>query len=149
MESREKSSIDNERGLRFPYKGTGAVFGDSGGWIFIEVDKSIILYYSVIARKFGINLNTTDDPHITVVAGKYEQAEDRGIPEKVEFRYGKAYYGDSYFWLDAECDWAREFRIKNGLKPYPKYQFHITIGKIDPHYGKQRIRRHRGNSFSN
>ena len=111
-------------------------------WVFISVDKSIADYYCSAAKSFGINLKPTDNPHITVVAGKYEQIENYDFKkQKVEFKYGNLLTGGLYYWLEVDCEWIHEFRESNGLKRELKYKPHISVGKLNDNWGRKIVKR--------
>jgi hypothetical protein len=125
------------------YVGYGKVTHD-GSWVFIEVDKSIRDYYCAVLNWLVAPVRPFDEPHITVVAGKYEQLPSYDIElGTVEFKYSDLFTDGNYYWLDAQCEWLHEFRVKNGLKPNLKYNPHITVGKYDKNWGKKTVKRPR------
>lgn len=119
---------------------------DENGWVFLSVEKELVNYYCWAIRNLGVNIEPTRWPHITVVAGKYEQlpSYDIKLPKRVKIRYDGVIHEEGfYFWLVADCGWIHKFRRKNGLKPNLKFDPHITIGKRSISYGQERVRRPR------
>ena len=48
----------------------------------------------------------------------------------VEFEYEPEVKDNGeYFWLDVKCDYFCSLREKYGLNPYPKFGYHLTIGR--------------------
>lgn len=125
------------------YSSTGKMWHD-GSWVFIEVDKSIRDYYCTVLNWLVAPVRPFEDPHITVVAGKYEQLPSYDIqPEIVEFTYSDIITDGHFYWLTARCERLHEFRLENGLSRNLKYEPHITVGKYDKNWGKKTVKRPR------
>lgn len=133
--------------FRIPkYVAYGTPYIDENGWVFLKIDKELVRYYAWAIKANGANIQPTRWPHVTVVAGKYEQlpSYDISLPKRVKIRYNGVVLEEGYyFWIVAKCGWIHKFRKKNGLKPNLKFDPHITIGRRSIGYGQERIRRPR------
>ena len=110
------------------------------GWVVIDCPSDIVYYYNRVCnwllhkdRKITRPLHGA---HITVVAGKHQDV-DKSLwniqnGEEFEFSYGQIQdNGQNYFWLPVKCEQACELRRSLGLTPYPKFQFHLTVGYLN------------------
>ena len=119
-----------------PFKLTGKIrYGNS--WAWVECPKDVGDYYvSVVKWIWGIKLSPPlNGPHITLVAGRYENAHLHPLwrayeGQEVEFAYSGLMYEGAYWWLRVfEDEQLRKFRLDLGLTPELKYPFHLTVGK--------------------
>jgi len=110
-------------------------YGNS--WAWVECPKDVGDYYISVARWiWGVKLSPPlNGPHITLVAGKYENAATHPLwgsreGETVEFEYCGLVHVKDYWWLKiCEDSELRKFRTDLGLSPELKYPFHLTVGK--------------------
>lgn len=122
-------------------KSYGNVIRTNSEWVFIKTDPELSDYYIFVLKKYGINLKPTGLPHITVVASKYE-TYDGPIPDTlVEFEIRELLTDGDYYWLDIYCPWIQEFRESVGLNPNLKYDPHLTLGRLDLSWGRQKVKR--------
>lgn len=109
----------------------------SKSWAWVECPKDVGDYYCAVVKwLWGIKLSPPlNGPHITLVAGKYEEANQHPLwgsmeGQEVEFEYSGLMYEQSYWWLRViEDSELRKIRTDLGLTPELKYPFHLTIGK--------------------
>lgn len=132
--------------MKYPYTATGKIrYGrhkDDGGhgWVVLDCPSDIVYYYNRVCNWLLFKGRKITTPlhgaHITIVAGKYADVDKElwgyRDGEEIEFSYG-AIQGDgqNYFWLPVECNEACEIRQSLGLTPYPKFQFHLTVGYLN------------------
>lgn len=105
-------------------------------WCFVDCPKDIALYYQfVLNREFGIKINLPrNGPHITVIAGKYEDVSH--LPNwrndeclKIEIKYSILRNNGEYWWLKIENqNDLSKIRRQYDLSDTPKWPFHLTIG---------------------
>jgi hypothetical protein len=107
------------------------------GWIVIDCPFDIALYYNRVCRWLLHNERISlpyHGAHITVVAGKYTQIDEKlkwGFMDGawVDFWYGPVQdNGEDYYWLPVHCPSAEKIRLNYGLTPTPKFQYHLTVG---------------------
>jgi hypothetical protein len=123
------------------YEFEGVVKYKEDGWVIINAPLSVVNYYRWWVEKFIGKKTTTSwhSPHITVVAGKYENREQHKNwkmfhNKKVKVVYESEIYTDSdwffkgqYFWLRVESDIIGTIRKELGLVPQPFHRPHLTI----------------------
>lgn len=122
----------------YHYSSVG-ILSKRNDWVFIGADKSIVQYYTWVLKRHGVVISPVQFPHITVVAGKYEQV-DVDPAGRVEFSYGTVFTDEKYYWLEVSCPWLHEFRKENGLNPNLKFDPHLTLGKLDVGFGRKTIK---------
>lgn len=111
------------------------------GWIVIDCPNSIAFYYNRVCRwllhthKISLPFHGS---HITVVAGKYTKIDENQYKwgyrngEWVDFWYGPVEDNkEGYYWLPVHCPAARDIRLNYGLTPFPKFQYHLTVGYMN------------------
>jgi hypothetical protein len=114
-----------------------------GEWITLQCPNDVVNYYKFWVEKFlGKKISTSyHEPHVTVLAGKYEKGLDKHPlwgkyqGRRVEFEYDSTIHTDApwftqgkYFWLRVHCPFLRHVRRELGLKPTPYHPYHLTIG---------------------
>lgn len=107
-----------------------------GLWAYLKCPEDIGVYYrTMVHRVFGEKLqNARGGPHITLVAGAYEDASSHPLwrtneGKKLRFSYTHINNADGYWWLVIKDDFElRQFRINLGLNPELKYKFHLSFG---------------------
>jgi hypothetical protein len=127
--------------MRIFEKGLGVPIRTNSEWVFLKTDPETIRYYCQALKNRGFNLKPTGLPHITVVASKYESYLGPLPQIEVEFKMGDLLTEDGYFWIDIECEWIHSFRESVGLKRDLKFNPHLTIGRLNPEWGKQTVKR--------
>lgn len=71
--------------------------------------------------------------HVTIVAGKYEQAQTHPLwmkyhKEIVDFEYDPILKdADNTYWLEVHSQKLTQLRNELGLSDLPKWPFHITV----------------------
>lgn len=123
----------------FKYLGIGVPKWKEEGWLHINPDGSISDYYLWVLKRHGIVVKPA--PHITVVAGKYEQCKRVDLPNVVYFKYNNLETDGFYYWLNVSCDWIPTFRESVGLNKYLKFAPHLTLGRLNPRWGLKKIKR--------
>lgn len=106
-------------------------------WLIGDCDEEIGRYYRWLIKSFRAATSLQaplNGPHITVVAGKYEdnirrEYWYRHANKKVEFEYGPELETNGvYYWLPVKSLFLSDIRLELGLFPLPKYPFHLTVG---------------------
>ena len=105
----------------------------------LEVSPTISDYYYWMVKKHLQlpKLNKPfNSPHVTVVAGKYEDATQNLLWGKHQGRNIDIAYNsfveqhDTYFWLEVVSTDLMEIRRELGLTDTPKHPYHITIANL-------------------
>jgi hypothetical protein len=115
----------------------------SRSWLVVDCCDDLAKYYRryikqkcLVAPPYG--------SHITVVAGTYEKniaRESWGKYEGVEIEFTYSHdvkYGDGWYCLEIKSDFLSSIRLELGLKPTPKWPFHLTVAK-DEQYALDKI----------
>ncbi len=122
------------------YQAIGRLVYQNDGWIILYAPNSIVRYYSWWVQRLTWKKGSTPlhGAHCTVVAGKYEDVRKhpnwkKWDGAKVPFEYSSTIYDDDqhYYWLRVKCPFLSKLRQELGLKPYPKWLFHLTTTYID------------------
>ena len=116
-------------------------------WAYLAVDNDIIKYYQwLIKRRFHGRLLLhfpKAGAHISVVRGGDIDPVDPSFREAAWGQYqGKEYefqydpttisFNGEFFWINTICPELSEIRVSLGLSPQPRYDYHLTIGKLYP-----------------
>lgn len=122
---------------------TGKIrYGNS--WAWVECPKDVGDYYCAMAKYvWGVKLSPPlNGPHISLVAGKYENAANHPNWASLQgcdisFTYLGLVHVKDYWWLKIGDDRElRQFRLELGLSPELKYPFHLTVGKDQNYVGQ-------------
>lgn len=113
-------------------------------WLILKTDEELIRYYkSMLMQQYDLIFEKTIwGSHISVIRGtppvdkkqwkKYQN-------ETIDFEYtNRIYRAHSFFCVDAYSPRLEEIRSELGLSPTPKAGFHITIGRINLQYFKNK-----------
>lgn len=111
----------------------------NSGWVVMDTPNSIVRYYSWWVRKLTWKKGSTPlhGSHCTVVNGKVEDVRKNaawGLRQGaiIRFEYNSAIKTNGqYYWLTVRCPALQDIRRELGLKPFPKWEYHITIFYID------------------
>jgi hypothetical protein len=131
----------------------GIIRYKTNDWIIIEAPNSVVNYYKWWVEKLTWKKISTSyhGSHITVLAGKHEKPRNMAEWAKydgkeIELKYFSTIYSREdtaeqddgrgkkilaraqYFWLTVETPWIPKIRTGLGLKPFPKWPPHLTIG---------------------
>lgn len=114
----------------------------SDKWLVLMCDDEISKYYRHLftmqypylnAPYHGKLTRPVWGAHISVIRGEkipnyhlWELDKDKLID--FEYEPGVEDNGE-YFWLKVKCDYLLEIRAKYGLKRYPRFGLHLTIGR--------------------
>ena len=106
-------------------------------WVVLMCDDEISKYYRCLySREFPWKPKLTRPvwgTHISIIRGG-----DVPKPELwkldankiVQFEYeGGIKDNKEYFWLNVKCNYLSLLRQEYGLSPYPKFGFHLTVGR--------------------
>lgn len=124
-------------------KSFGTPIRTNSDWVLLKTDPELSNYYVWFLKKFGIIVRPTGFPHITIVASKYEKYEGEVPNEPVEFEVLDLFTEDGYYWLEIDCPWIHQFREYVGLNPNLKFAPHLTLGRFDLSWGRQKVKRQR------
>lgn len=121
------------------------VYGNS--WCYLAIEDDIVRYYQWFMKKRyhgGLRLHLPKvGPHVSVVRGDDIDPIDPEMRElywrkydglEIDFTYDPQTIGfnGEYFWFDVFCPFLAEVRAEMGLTPKPRYDYHLTIGKLYP-----------------
>ena len=116
-------------------------------WAYLAVDNDILHYYQwLLKRRFhgrlllhfpkaGAHISVVRGAEIDPITPEYrESAWGRHHDEELEFWYDPTVIGfnKEFFWINTICHPLSGIRTELGLNPRPRYDYHLTIGKIYP-----------------
>jgi hypothetical protein len=110
----------------------------SGRWLVVMCDDEISKYYRSLFYMQYPWLGKLTRPvwgtHISVIRNErvpnnHLWKKDNGKIIKFEYEPGVISNGE-YYWLKVKCPELKQIREKLGLKPYPKFGFHLTVGRV-------------------
>ena len=107
-------------------------------WLVLMCDDEISKYYrTLFTREFpwkGKLSRPVWGTHISIIRGeKIHKPELWKLDENkiVQFEYqGGVIDNGEYYWLNVRCNYLSLLRKEYGLSPYPKFGFHLTIGRV-------------------
>jgi len=113
--------------------------GDPTKWLIVSCDDEICKYYSYLYSKEFPWLNKINrciwGSHISIIRNEFVPNHHLwGLDGNkiIEFEYEAGVKDNGeFYWLSVKCEYLCELRIKYGLSPYPKYGYHLTIGRIN------------------
>lgn len=111
--------------------------GSNDRWLVLMCDDEISKYYRhMFYTEYpwkGKLTRPVWGTHISVIRGeKIPNMNLWGIDSHkiVEFEYeGGVMDNGEYYWLKAKCPYLSSLREKYGLRPEPKFGFHLTVGR--------------------
>ncbi len=111
-------------------------------WLVVMCDDEISKYYRHLFTKEYPYLNGEKTgkltrpvwgTHISVIRGERIPRFDLwGLDANkiVDFEYeGGVQSNGEYYWLKVTCPYLSELRVRYELPPYPRFGFHLTIGR--------------------
>lgn len=117
--------------------------GNNKNWLVLMCDDEISKYYRHLYSKNFPNLNNKYNgkmiraiwgSHIsTIRSEKIPNYHLWGLDKNklIEFEYEPGVKDNgTYFWMRAYCPYLENLRASYGLKPQPKYNLHLTIGRV-------------------
>lgn len=117
--------------------------GSSEKWAILACDDTIQKYYRHLYTMEYPYLNGEKTGKLTrsVWGAHISWLRNENIPNYklwpidenriIEFEYEPGVLDNSeYFWLKVKCPRLEEIRKLYGLHPYPKFGYHLTIGRI-------------------
>lgn len=113
-------------------------------WSILKTDEEIIRYYkAMIAQLYDVSFEKTVwGSHISVIRGTAPPNKSQWKKyqnETISFQYtNRVYRAHSFFCIDAYSPRLEEIRVELGLSPTPKAGFHITIGRLNLQYFKNK-----------
>jgi hypothetical protein len=108
-------------------------------WLILECDEELARYYRQLVHLYYRSIvlqKPMHGSHITIIAGKYENAPYRQYWKKydgqqVKFEYDPHINTDNeYFWLTVNCKEFENVRVELGLNPIIPIPWHLTIGNL-------------------
>lgn len=111
---------------------------DSSRWLVLMCDDEISKYYrTLFQREFpwrGKLTRPVWGTHVSIIRGEsipnhhlWKLNENKII----QFEYdGGVEDNGEYYWLKVKCKELEDLRKAYGLDPYPRFGFHLTIGRI-------------------
>lgn len=111
--------------------------GSNDKWLVLMCDDEISKYYRhLFNREFpwkGKLTRPVWGTHVSVIRGeKIPNMNLWGIDSNkiVEFEYeGGVMDNNEYYWLKVKCPYLSDIRIQYGLRPEPRFGFHLTVGR--------------------
>lgn len=113
-------------------------------WLILKTDEELIRYYkAMLMQIYDLSFEKTVwGSHISVIRGTpppNKQQWKKYQNEIITFEYtNRVYRAHSFFCVDAYSSRLEEIRTELGLPPTPKTGFHITIGRINLQYFKNK-----------
>lgn len=111
-------------------------------WLVLMCDDEISKYYRQLFAKDYPYVNSDRGTkltrpvwgtHVSIIRGeRIPNSELWGMHANkiVEFEYEPGVMDNGeYYWLKATCPFLSEVREKYGLRPEPRFGFHLTIGR--------------------
>ena len=108
-------------------------------WLILECDEELARYYRQLIYLYSRQIvlqKPMHGSHITIIAGKYENAPNRQYWKKYDGQHVVFQYDpyiqtdDEYFWLTVECKEFESIRVELGLNPMIPIPWHLTIGNL-------------------
>ena len=116
--------------------------GSNEKWLVLMCDDEISRYYRHLYSKEYPYLNGNQSTrltrpvwgtHISVIRGEFIPNFNLwGLDanKKIDFEYsGGVLSNGEYYWLDVQCPYLSDLRVKYGLSKEPRFGFHLTIGR--------------------
>ncbi len=106
-------------------------------WLVLMADDEISKYYRHLHQRELPWLGKLSRPvwgtHLSIIRGERvhnHQLWGLDANKIVEFEYeGGVQDNGEYYWLKVVCPYLKDLRMKYGLRPDPKFGFHLTIGR--------------------
>jgi len=111
--------------------------GDPSRWVVVMCDDEISKYYRHLFNKSFPYKPKLSRPifgaHISVIRNEKIPNHnlwkmDNGKIIKFEYEPGVRDNGE-YYWLKVRCPELQKIRLEYGLNEYPKFGFHLTVGR--------------------
>ncbi len=112
--------------------------GSNQKWLVLMADDNIGRYYrSLYHQEFFYKpklIQPVWGAHVSCIRGEYvPNIHLWGLNKNkiIEFEYSSGVFSnDEYHWLEVTCPELEDLRLKYGLSKYPKFGYHLTIGRV-------------------